>query len=270
MLVHRHWLLTPERAAVYLPSATAVIADLHLGYVQARRRRGEAIPDGGLEDTLGLLGALMSRCKVRRLVIAGDLVEDRTGVALIPDLLAWLRPRGVELAGIVPGNHDRGLAALPLPLHPHGLLLGGWRVVHGDAPAADTPHVQGHHHPCLRWGRLSAPCYLVGKDCLVLPAFSVDAAGGNVLDDPRWGRCRCGVPSADRVLDFGLVSQLRRWLRAPGARPVPSAFTPSVQRAAGPRILPDSRATSKARQRRSRDSVSPSGPAPGCPGPRPS
>src|SRR5262249_34562148 len=42
MRIHRDWLLTPERAAVHLPTATAIVADLHLGYNHARRRTGEA------------------------------------------------------------------------------------------------------------------------------------------------------------------------------------------------------------------------------------
>src|SRR5438270_5847367 len=36
MIVHEDWLLTPVRAAVHLPTATAVVADLHLGYELAR------------------------------------------------------------------------------------------------------------------------------------------------------------------------------------------------------------------------------------------
>ena len=53
---------------------------------------------------------LSSAHGLRRLVIAGDLFEDATGRALVPDLLRWLEEHGLELTGIVPGNHDRGLA----------------------------------------------------------------------------------------------------------------------------------------------------------------
>ena len=48
MLVHDEWLLTPARVAVHRPTATAVLADLHLGYNDARRRDGEAVPPADL------------------------------------------------------------------------------------------------------------------------------------------------------------------------------------------------------------------------------
>ena len=44
MRVLDDWLLTPSRTAIHLPTATAVIADLHLGYDRVRRRGGEAVP----------------------------------------------------------------------------------------------------------------------------------------------------------------------------------------------------------------------------------
>jgi len=211
MLVHADWLLTPERVAVHLPTATAVAADLHLGYDEARRRRGEAVPLADVDDLLGALGRLLSRHQLRRLVIAGDLFEDAAGRALVPDLLRWLAARDLELTGVVPGNHDRGLAraAPDLPLRPEGVLVGDWRVIHGDGRLPAGRLVLGHFHPCLRWGRgLAAPCYLVGQDRIVLPAFSPDAAGVNVLGARRWRGHRCAVIAGDRVLDFGDVGRL--------------------------------------------------------------
>lgn len=213
MLVHADWLLTPERVAVHVPTATAVAADLHLGYDQARRGRGEAVPVAGLDDLLHALGALVPRHGLRRLVIAGDLFEDAAGRALVPDLSRWLGERGLELTGVVPGNHDRGLArAEPsLPLCPDGVRLGDWLVLHGDGTLPPGRLVLGHFHPCLRWGgRLAAPCYLVGEGRVVLPAFSPDAAGVNVLGVRRWHGYRCAAVAGDRVLDFGEVGALAK------------------------------------------------------------
>jgi putative SbcD/Mre11-related phosphoesterase len=206
------WLLTPERAAVHLPTATAVIADLHLGYDQVRCRAGEALPAFGLEETVAALTAIVARHGVRRLVIAGDLFEDgrQSGAAAV--LLDRLREVRLEFAGVIPGNHDRGLdpAAAPFPLCPGGVKLGRWRVVHGDGPLPRGRVVHGHVHPCLRWsGRRTAPCFLAGPQRLVLPAFSPDAAGVNVRGDPRWRSLRCYVPAGDQVLDFGEVGKLR-------------------------------------------------------------
>ena len=229
MRVLSDWLLTPERAALHLPSATAVVADLHLGYDGARRRRGEAVPCCPLDETLGRLGRALGRHGVRRLVVAGDLLEDGRCAAVPADLLRWLDRAGLELVGVVPGNHDRGpaktgergaqgarcaadpLAVAGVLVFPEGFPLGPWRVVHGDGPLPRGRLVHGHEHPCVRWaGRLVAPCYLVGGGRLILPALSPDAAGVNVLQDRRWAPFRCCVIAGDEVLDFARVEDLRR------------------------------------------------------------
>jgi putative SbcD/Mre11-related phosphoesterase len=225
MRVHRDWLLTPERVAIHMPTAMAVVADLHLGYDRARQRRGEAVPLTGLDELFDALTRSLLWHGWRRLVIAGDLVEDATGHALLPDLLHWLDGRHLELTAIVPGNHDRGLArAVPsLPLRPEGVSLGEWHVVHGDAAPPPGRVVMGHLHPCLRWGlHIAAPCYLIAADRIVLPAFSPDAAGVNVLRARRWRGYRCGAIAGDRVLDFGDVAHLaaaRRTAARSGSRP---------------------------------------------------
>jgi uncharacterized protein len=87
-------------------------------------------------------------------------------------------------------------------------------VVHGheDVPARKT--VRGHFHPRIGWSAISAPCFLVGRSDLVLPAFSDDAAGVNVLSERCWDSYRCVVIAADDVLDFGKVASLRRRRRA--------------------------------------------------------
>jgi metallophosphoesterase superfamily enzyme len=154
---------------------------------------------------------LSSRIGLRRLVIAGDLFEDSTGRGLVPDLLRWLDQKELELSAIVPGNHDRGLArAEPsLPIRPDGVRLGDWLVVHGDGRLPDGRLIFGHFHPCLRWSsHIAAACYLIGDDRIVLPAFSPDAAGGNVLGVRRWQDYRCAVIVGEDVLDFGEVGRL--------------------------------------------------------------
>jgi putative SbcD/Mre11-related phosphoesterase len=221
MHVHGDWLLTPERAALHLPTATAVVADLHLGYDQVRRRGGEAVPAVGLEEALAALGAVVFRHDVRRLVIAGDLFED--GRCAAPEeLLHWLEAAGVELVGLVPGNHDRGLSKsnAGLPVVAEGIMLGDWRVVHGDGRLPRGRVVHGHVHPVLRWGPdVVAPCFLVGERRLVLPAFSADAAGVGVLGDPRWRAFRCCAIAGSDVLDFGQLGDLHRARRhRPGRR----------------------------------------------------
>lgn len=212
MQVHDDWLLTAQRAAIHVPTATAVIADLHLGYDDVRRATGEAVPASDLRGCLAPIAVLVAQHGVRRLVIAGDVCEDARREAPLQELHAELTRLGIELAGIVPGNHDRTLASEQLVRE--GVLLGEWRIVHGDRRVARGPSVQGHLHPCLRWEGVSAPCFLVGARRLVLPAFSGDAAGVNVVSWRKWDAYRCGVIVGERVLDFGMLRGLKSRLAA--------------------------------------------------------
>jgi uncharacterized protein len=211
MQISRDWMLTPWRAAVHLPSRTAVVADVHLGYAQARCRAGDAVPAVSIRHALAPLQQLFDVHRVRRLVVAGDLFEERPSRELVDELLAWLRDVSVELVALVPGNHDRGVRALPeLPVCVDGYPLGAWRVIHGDGQRPSGPVVQGHEHPLLRWGNgLTAPCYLVSPEHIVLPAFSADAAGVNVLHERRWSSHRCCAIAGEHVLDFGTLATIR-------------------------------------------------------------
>jgi uncharacterized protein len=214
MIVHGEWLLTAARVAIHQPTRTAVLADLHLGYAEARHRSGEAVPWRRLECILAPLHDLLARHSVANLVIAGDLFEAGHNGALATELLSWVRERGVTLLGVVPGNHDRGLACGDLPVASEGCSVGGFRIVHGDGLLPEGPVVQGHEHPCLRWAGVSASCYLTAPQRLILPAFSPDASGVNVVGDPRWRAFSCAVIVGEKVLDFGRMGALSRSLRA--------------------------------------------------------
>ncbi|HZU38836.1 MAG TPA: metallophosphoesterase [Gemmataceae bacterium] len=209
--LHVDWLLTAERAAVHQPSATAVIADVHLGYHTARARSGEAIPSANWHEALAPLAALVKYHAVRRLVVAGDLFEAGWDADLLQAFAAGVQRLGLVLAGVVPGNHDRlpKDAGSSILIHPQGVRLGRWQVVHGDCPLPAGPSVLGHFHPCVRWpAGPAASCFLVSGQRIVLPAFSGDAAGVNILGNPAWATYECHVIAGRKVLNFGLVGRL--------------------------------------------------------------
>lgn len=211
MIVHDEWLLTSGRVAVHLPTATGVVADLHLSYDEARRRRGEAIPLVSIGDELAPLRATLARHEVRRVVVAGDLFEERPGAERVAELLRWFEATGVSLVGLAPGNHDRGLdaEALGVPVPKEGVDVGGWRVLHGHGRWPAGRLVCGHFHPWLHWGRARVPCYLVGPRAIVLPPYSADARGVDVLPQQRWARYRCCAIVEDAVLDLGELGRLQ-------------------------------------------------------------
>jgi putative SbcD/Mre11-related phosphoesterase len=221
---HEGWLLTPEAAAIRPEEATAVVADVHLGYEWARGKAGDCVPAHSLAETLDRLERLLGRAEIRRLVVAGDLVESpRPCARTAADVFRmndWLSERGVELV-VVPGNHDRALfwmcsrrpkSAAPGPVvSTSDLTVAGWTICHGHRPAQGDRIVMGHHHPALRVDRFAAPCFLVGARLMILPAFSLNAAGRDVATTkgPRdWDahdlRCVAGVD----LLDFGRLQTL--------------------------------------------------------------
>jgi putative SbcD/Mre11-related phosphoesterase len=213
MLVLDEWLLTAHRIAIHLPTATAVAADLHLGYGRVRRRGGESVPTPSIAQEMAPVCLALRDHRVSKLVIAGDLFEDGRYQLdeMAEELLGWLTANAIELTGIVPGNHDKGLAKSVLPVREEGVLLGRWLVVHGHSARPQGALVQGHEHPWMRWrSGVEGPCYLVGDSHLVLPACSADAAGGNVLRQRRWSGYRCCVIAGDSVLDFGEVGKMKR------------------------------------------------------------
>jgi metallophosphoesterase superfamily enzyme len=210
MQVLGEWWLTPWRVVIHLPTRTAVAADLHLGYDRVRRRGGDAVPARSIATDLEPLRLAMREQGVSRLVIAGDLFEDgrHQRDEMIEELGAWLTRNAIDLVAVVPGNHDRGLGRSVLPIRAEGVLLGRWRVVHGDGARPEGPLVQGHEHPWMRWRRgVEGPCYLVGEEHLILPACSADAAGGNVLRGDKWVGYRCCVIAGNQVLDFGALGK---------------------------------------------------------------
>jgi putative SbcD/Mre11-related phosphoesterase len=206
------WTLMPEGAAVHLAERTAVIADVHLGYEWARAAGGDCLPAHSLAETLFKLAALLDRCAVDHLIVAGDLVESphpcwRTADD-VRSLTRWLLARRVSLIHL-PGNHDPRQAADA----PQTREVAGWTIGHGHRPIAAPRSISGHIHPVLRAGGVTAPCFLVGQRTIVLPAFSPNAAGWNVVagfpGSPKPVEpLRCIAGAGGELLDFGPIETL--------------------------------------------------------------
>ena len=221
------WQFTPEGAAVHRGEQTAVIADLHLGYEWARGASGDCVIAHSLEETVMRLTALVGRSMPSRLIVAGDLRESSRACPRTADdvrrLRAWLADRGVSLL-VLEGNHDVNFApsikrasrtSIPLPTT---CTVAGWTIGHGHRPIAGAQRISGHHHPVFRCQGIAAPCFLVGPGRIILPAFSSNAAGCDVVSaavHKEWlaAPLRCLVSTGCEVLDFGPLAALRRRLR---------------------------------------------------------
>jgi putative SbcD/Mre11-related phosphoesterase len=181
--------------ALWLPGErTLLVADVHLGYAWAQRRRGQLGPltEGGVREKL--MG-VVSAVEPRRLVIIGDLVHaSRPGAQEREVVEATLRTLATDREVLlVRGNHDhafgRDFSHAPVRLIP---FWGGESVtaVHGDRPREfplPMGHtlVVGHWHPSVSiadsaGATLRLPVFLRWPEAVVLPAFSPFAAGFDV------------------------------------------------------------------------------------------
>ncbi len=187
-------------------SKAAIVADVHLGYSWAQRRRGEL---GPLVDfrTREKLFRLCDELRPEHLVFLGDLVHAPRPCApereWIEETLLDLSQRAEVIA--VRGNHDRAfvkdfghLNLRTVELWSHESIT----AVHGDrliCPVTENHTVViGHLHPCLGVKDASGaakkvPVFLVNSECIVLPAFSPFSRGYDVI---------CGLPE-ELITCFG-------------------------------------------------------------------
>lgn len=180
--------------ALWLPnSRTLLIADLHLGYSWAQRRKGELGPLVD-ERTRARMFAVVEEFSPRRLVFVGDVVH---APRPCPEEQQWIEAVLIELstrAGLIAvrGNHDRWFARdfAHLPVrNVESWNEGGILVRHGDRLPpqrnANETLIMGHLHPSLivhdaAGAGQRLPVFLANRSCIVLPAFSPFARGYNV------------------------------------------------------------------------------------------
>lgn len=173
-----------------------MVADVHLGHLWVERQRGTLLPVVP-DDTLDRLAALQRDYRPRRWVFLGDTVH---AVARIQVLEEELRDLVRLVSGgpvtFVLGNHDVRLPSMlkACGFHeecPRVAESGPHVLVHGDSMNWDQVSGRlgpagrvfyGHEHPAVVLGDGVAtaarlPCFLVGRNRVVLPAFSSWAAG---------------------------------------------------------------------------------------------
>jgi uncharacterized protein len=172
--------------AVWWPAErTLLIADAHLGKAVSFRRLGVPVPEATTGGTLDAIDALLAaHDDARRIVFLGDLLHSRHAhaPATLAAVDAW-RERWSQLdLVLVRGNHD-DRAGDPPPrwgVHcvdePYRLPAApALALCHHPRPQPRGYVLAGHLHPCITVGRgidrLRLPCFHVGADVAVLPAF---------------------------------------------------------------------------------------------------
>jgi len=220
-----------EKALLLRDEGLAVIADLHLGYEGALQLEGISIPRRQKAVMLESLSRIIDDHAPETTVVNGDFKHnfsrnlDEEWLE-VKEVLRFLKDR-TRLV-VVRGNHDNYLATI---LHDMDIELrksyraGGYTFAHGHWDVKTKGAVViGHEHPALKLrdevgAVVSLPAFVVGRDVIVLPAFSPLALGTDVSSHPYLSPVLnareindARVLAADDeegILDFGTMADLK-------------------------------------------------------------
>lgn len=177
--------------ALYLPGhETLIVSDLHLEKGSFFASRGQPMPCHDTRDTLGRLGDVIARYAPGCLICLGDSFHDRrasdrmaecdaeTLHGLVSDIDDWIW---------ITGNHDPDIgASLGGTVTERG-TAGTITLVHRPEDAA-PPLIAGHYHPKHRvhFARrsVSGPCFVIGAETILMPAFGAYAGGLSASSEP--------------------------------------------------------------------------------------
>ena len=224
--------LLPERAAFMPAHRTLLVADAHIGKAVSFRRLGVPVPRGTTTETLGVLSDLAARLDIGRIVFLGDLLHSRHAhaPATLGAFADWrAQHAGLELV-LVRGNHDDHAGdpapGLRIDAVEEPLDIGRLSLCHHPHARAGRYVLGGHLHPCTSvsgraFDRLRLPCFWMGPDVGVLPAFGAFTG----MHPIRRAAC-------DRVFavhDDGVAEVPPRWPSRPplAAKLPPSHVEPS-------------------------------------------
>lgn len=210
--------------ALWLPDAdTILLADVHLGFGWALRRRGQL---GPVQDSAvrKKLFDVVDELRPRVVVFLGDVVHaPRPAPAEREAIEATVRALAERThLMLVPGNHDRRFRRdyQSLPIELCDVWRGaGLMAVHGDRPLVETEDhtVLGHIHPAVAvvdhaGAAHKMPAFVAGERITILPAFSPLAAGFDVRAGLpiEMGEVRIVAASGKRAVDLGPLARIQR------------------------------------------------------------
>jgi DNA ligase-associated metallophosphoesterase len=170
--------------AMHLPDRdTVLVADLHWGKAAAMRAAHVPVPTGTTASDLERLGRVLRDTGARELVVLGDLLHAKTGrqAGTLDSIAAWRAQHASVAMRLVRGNHDAhagdppsgiGFDCVDAPW-----TLGPFTCAHHPDPVDGAYVLAGHLHPHVALGgrgrqHLRLPCFVVGPQVTILPAFA--------------------------------------------------------------------------------------------------
>lgn len=211
-------LIPHASGALWLPDlATAILADLHLGYAWAQRRRGELGPLAGGGASARLRRAI-EELRPQRVVLLGDLYHaPRPSPAerrMVDEALSLVTGELV----LVRGNHDRKLERDFAKAAVTEWRAPGIVATHGDTiPETQDLLILGHFHPVAKlrdaagvWRRY--PVFVLGSRVCLLPALSDFSVGTLWQDVPVdvGSRPRIFALTPSRVVEIAAPRRARQ------------------------------------------------------------
>lgn len=203
--------LCPERAMYWRRRGKLFVADPHFGKAASFRALGVPVPRGTTGDATARLDALIARLTPARIDFLGDFLHSREGrnAETFAALAAWRATHAAIEMRIVRGNHDRragdppaevGITCVDGPV-----LESPFALAHHPVGVAGAYVLAGHVHPCAVLvgpgrQRERLPCFWIGADVAVLPAFGEFTGCAEVAPsegDQVW------VVAGDRVVRVG-------------------------------------------------------------------
>jgi len=187
---------------------TLVVADLHIGYESALRRKGRHLPQASYSYMKRALESMLTQTGAGSIVFLGDLKHEfgkpspQEWVEVM-DLLGWLTGAGVRVH-VVRGNHDNLILAIlskfNVILHESHMVIGNILLTHGNAfvepPEGTRTIIIAHEHPAVAssdfaGARYKFKCFLVGefegRRIVVMPALSPLSSGVGINETPTDG-----------------------------------------------------------------------------------
>ncbi len=174
--------LLPERLAYWETRRMLLVADAHIGKAATFRAGGIPVPRGTTREGLDRLDVAILRTGATRVVFLGDLLHAREGrdPETLRALSEWRAAHATLEVILVRGNHDRGAGDPPVEAGIQcvdaPVMDGPFVLAHYPAPHSEGYVLAGHLHPgallagpARQWERL--PCFWVGSQVMVLPAF---------------------------------------------------------------------------------------------------
>jgi uncharacterized protein len=209
------WQAMADRALFWPTRRALIVADLHFEKASWYARSGQYLPPFDSEATLARLTALAERTSAAELWCLGDNFHDADGPERLSDaahvMLEALAGR-LRLVWIT-GNHDADAAFAG---ESHAEIEVDGVILRHEAEAGETrPELSGHFHPKIRVATaarsISRPCFVIGGNRLLLPAFGA-LTGGLDARDPALARfhqpgARALVATERALLQLPLVGQ---------------------------------------------------------------